>query len=290
MSKTLLYLIIAIIIVAIVVLIALSYSRTDQAPIVGGDKDERGCVSSAGYSWCESSNECERPFEKMCVSDVDTLVAELNNASNINLTKKGESKFTWNLGDGNNFGDTEIVSVLYESSDVRMANYTALEKYIDDNYGLDINNIADGVRGGLRGFYDGYKACVFLFNHNKLEETKEGLMAPVGDSLTVKFECGFFNQNSMPQIMAKNAVERLLATKYKRDLVDVHVTVNKFDESHLVGSVKFGSDMTVAGGIVMAYKNNGNWELIFDGNGAVDCDKIKTEYMFPADSLVGICD
>lgn len=30
---------------------------------VGGDSDEHGCKASAGYSWCESTQQCERPWE-----------------------------------------------------------------------------------------------------------------------------------------------------------------------------------------------------------------------------------
>ena len=33
-------------------------------PVVGADKDEHGCIASAGYSWSELLQECIRPFEK----------------------------------------------------------------------------------------------------------------------------------------------------------------------------------------------------------------------------------
>jgi len=29
----------------------------------GSDRDEHGCIGSAGYQWCERSNQCERPWE-----------------------------------------------------------------------------------------------------------------------------------------------------------------------------------------------------------------------------------
>ncbi|MBU4536714.1 hypothetical protein KJ603_01590 [Patescibacteria group bacterium] len=32
--------------------------------IVGGDVDAHGCIGSAGYLWCESKDECLRPFEE----------------------------------------------------------------------------------------------------------------------------------------------------------------------------------------------------------------------------------
>jgi hypothetical protein len=33
------------------------------APVVGGDRDEHGCIGSAGYRWCEATQQCERPWE-----------------------------------------------------------------------------------------------------------------------------------------------------------------------------------------------------------------------------------
>ncbi len=35
-----------------------------QSPIVGGDRDEHGCIGSAGYVWCEVQQDCIRLFEK----------------------------------------------------------------------------------------------------------------------------------------------------------------------------------------------------------------------------------
>ena len=31
--------------------------------LVGGDRDEHGCIGSAGYQWCEKKVECLRPWE-----------------------------------------------------------------------------------------------------------------------------------------------------------------------------------------------------------------------------------
>lgn len=39
--------------------------------ILGGDKDEHGCIGSAGYSWCEEKQKCLRTWEEPCDS-IDT--------------------------------------------------------------------------------------------------------------------------------------------------------------------------------------------------------------------------
>ncbi|AFQ51775.1 hypothetical protein [Burkholderia cepacia] len=40
-------------------------AQTAQAapPMVGGDRDAHGCIGSAGYAWCEQTQQCERPWE-----------------------------------------------------------------------------------------------------------------------------------------------------------------------------------------------------------------------------------
>ena len=34
-----------------------------QTPTVGADRDDHGCIPSAGYRWCAKANECVRPWE-----------------------------------------------------------------------------------------------------------------------------------------------------------------------------------------------------------------------------------
>jgi putative hemolysin len=37
-------------------------------PVLGGDKDEHGCIGSAGYSWCEAKQKCLRTWEENCTA------------------------------------------------------------------------------------------------------------------------------------------------------------------------------------------------------------------------------
>ncbi len=37
--------------------------------IVGGERDENGCIGSAGYSWCEAKQKCLRSWEEPCQTD-----------------------------------------------------------------------------------------------------------------------------------------------------------------------------------------------------------------------------
>lgn len=50
------------------VVTATSEATPNLSPLVGGDKDEYGCIGSAGYSWCEAKKKCIRVFEEDCLS------------------------------------------------------------------------------------------------------------------------------------------------------------------------------------------------------------------------------
>ena len=42
-----------------------SGNESDE-PLVGGDRDAHECIPSAGYTWCESKQECIKPWETNC--------------------------------------------------------------------------------------------------------------------------------------------------------------------------------------------------------------------------------
>ena len=39
-------------------------SSQKQQPLVGADRDEHGCIGSAGYVWSEQYGKCIRPWEQ----------------------------------------------------------------------------------------------------------------------------------------------------------------------------------------------------------------------------------
>lgn len=42
--------------------------KSEEVPekLIGGDKDDHGCLIGAGYSWCEALGQCIRPWETKC--------------------------------------------------------------------------------------------------------------------------------------------------------------------------------------------------------------------------------
>ena len=53
---------------------AVSISPTET--LLGRDRDEHGCIPSAGYSWCESKQKCLRQWEEKCDGTVTPAIDE----------------------------------------------------------------------------------------------------------------------------------------------------------------------------------------------------------------------
>jgi hypothetical protein len=86
-------------------------------------------------------------------------------------------------------------------------------------------------------------------------------------------------------------IQHILAKKYNRPADEVNITVSKQDGKYASGSVLFGEGGLGEGGVFLARKVGNMWEVVFDGNGSVDCTLLRKDYGFP-DSILkpNFCD
>jgi hypothetical protein len=49
-------------------------AKENNSQIVGNDRDEHGCIGSAGYSWCEEKKKCLRSWEESCYINIPEVV------------------------------------------------------------------------------------------------------------------------------------------------------------------------------------------------------------------------
>ena len=78
----------------------------------------------------------------------------------------------------------------------------------------------------------------------------------------------------------QSAVAAFLANKYQKPVSEVHVTVDKEVPGFASGTVSFGQGGPGEVGAWLAYLGNG-WNVAWDGNGNVDCNKMRQDYGFP---------
>lgn len=88
-------------------------------------------------------------------------------------------------------------------------------------------------------------------------------------------------------------IQYKLAQKYNKPITDIAVTATKKTDNHMAGRVSFiapGLPAPGEGGMFLAVKEGDAWVLVYDGNGSVDCIKLKEIYKFPQEMLTGFCD
>ena len=81
-------------------------------------------------------------------------------------------------------------------------------------------------------------------------------------------------------------IKQLLVEKYGSSASDMTVTVSQQKGNYARGGVTEPG----GGGMWLAVRIKGDWQLVFDGNGVPDCNALKFTYSFPTDLLTGVCD
>jgi len=90
----------------LLVLIALALLASGcTAPIIGGQKDEHGCLIAAGYSWCDAKQKCIRFFEENCTENASaTNTAQMANPASVYCLNKGGTLKIVTAEDGSQSG------------------------------------------------------------------------------------------------------------------------------------------------------------------------------------------
>lgn len=95
------------------------FTKTEsETPALGGDKDEHGCIGSAGYQWCELKQQCLRFWEESCyVADEEAIKLDFSKKYRKSLEN---IKVTINTNTGNHargnvifgpFGPNEVSGI-----------------------------------------------------------------------------------------------------------------------------------------------------------------------------------
>lgn len=94
------------------------------------------------------------------------------------------------------------------------------------------------------------------------------------------FEINYAKDGVLDTTNKITAIKQLFATKYDKDVSDITVTISKEIDTHVQGSVQLDD----GGGYFFAAKANGEWFLVFDGNGAIECILLQNNG-FPEDII-----
>jgi hypothetical protein len=62
----------------------------EEEQMVGNDRDEHGCIGSAGYSWCEAKQKCLRTWEEQCEESAEEDTSQEDGAGQTDEDRAGD--------------------------------------------------------------------------------------------------------------------------------------------------------------------------------------------------------
>lgn len=266
--------------------------QQESALVVGGDKDEHGCLVAAGYSWCEDKGECLRYWEEACMDTVKNTLTRVAQETGINFSDQKESEMKWFFESEDGMENFSLKAYEIEAEEVSPEDFEKIEKYFTDNgFVEDFFNAAGGVTGTFSPYrQDGLSlVCTVAGTFSDLGSAPKGKpYVPTTDKKDTKVACGVFEKSELPEISVEKRIKEALAEKYNKKVSEVEVTISQESENHTRGTTVFQPGGAENSGMFLSAKIDGEWQIIFDGNGTVDCQGLQ-EYGFPENMLEGIC-
>lgn len=168
-----------------------------------------------------------------------------------------------------NYGrrDGEMGLVRQELSIIH--NNTMYRFYIDE-YNSDINKIKTSADWRYKKVFE-HMLASFVF----IETEKQNSISA--------------SENSSQIVAGEDALVSALSDKYNKDEDEVTITISKEYGNFVRGGVEFEPGGQGNSGMFLAVNMDGNWTIVYDGNGAPDCDKLENNYGFSQEMLSGIC-
>ncbi|MGB6881870.1 MAG: hypothetical protein WBD86_01015 [Microgenomates group bacterium] len=172
-------------------------SGCGEEKIIGGDKDEHGCIGSAGYTWCESKQKCLREWEEPCEQEeIFNLLKELEKETQIDFSGIVKTEFIWRV-EGEKVGrvpKTEELTATGKSFDVEGISdeqYQRIETFLINNgFEIDIYNVTDGTFVGATGYKKSQTVCVVIGGASGYKEAIGQWIPPEPDKNDVEVKCG----------------------------------------------------------------------------------------------------
>ncbi|MBU2592655.1 MAG: hypothetical protein ABH867_04715 [Patescibacteria group bacterium] len=164
--------------------------------IVGGDKDEHGCIGSAGYAWCQAKEKCIREWEEPCDNEeVFDLFSRMKDSLSESFSGIAKVDFNWNV-EGEKEGKavkTEILPVSGEgisATEIASGKISEIESFLKDNgFSVDVYNVSAGTIGSAAGYQKGKTVCLITEALSGFNP-EESMIPTITGKSDIKVSCG----------------------------------------------------------------------------------------------------
>jgi len=189
-----------------------SCQNSQQNPIVENDRDEHGCISSAGYSRCETKTKCIRTREEDCIeeqknvqsewwdTDEETkkiqaildIVESIKTTTNINFKTPSPTTFDRIIERSNGIDRAQIDGYLSRAKNLEQTSFDIEEFFKKQGRTMDIYNMADGTVASLVWYQKDDLVCTIYQEVSGRDEGQGEIPETFEDqTFNIKLQCGY---------------------------------------------------------------------------------------------------
>ena len=163
-----------------------------EKQLIGGGKDKHGCLTAAGYSWCEEKQKCLRVWEEGC-DQITTLLTRIKSDTQVELTSLKDVSFDWYMSDTKNSA-VLISGYSIEAYNVSDDDFTRIKAYFADNsYELDVFNNSAATTIGIAAYRKDQVVCLLISAEAGGINKGDSLVKPEAGTSDVQIKCGLIN-------------------------------------------------------------------------------------------------
>jgi hypothetical protein len=269
---------------------AMNRSNTeDNGQLIGGQKDEHGCLIAAGYSWCEAKQKCLRFWEEGCDDQIYSLIEDVKKETGVDFVKKGEAAIKWNYEGEEKTESLNIQGKEFSADGLNESQYQDVENFLETSgFEADPLNISAGVVGALTGYQRKNMVCLLSYQMSDFDENNPQYIPTPQSKKNAEIKCGFLEPDSIPELSLEKQIQKLFAQKYNKKVSEIQINITKETKNYARGGVLFSPGGPGEGGYFFVYKKDEEWNIAADGNGSVSCRYLKY-YGFPDDMTEDFC-
>ncbi|MFH0906780.1 MAG: hypothetical protein ABIC36_03500 [bacterium] len=237
-----------------------------------------------GAFWVSKQTDFDE--EEQIKDDIVVLLESLEKTSSIDFSDIQGIELKWNVEKEQGIEEISIDGNGFEVNSITGEQYQKIEMFFEEqNFDIDLYNVADGIFGSLIGYRKDQIVCVVV-GVSQLDE--QGLPLEE-DKRDAEVYCGKTDENLDHFVSKEEEIKMLFAEKYNTKVSAVEISISKEAENHIKGEVEIlDEELEGAGnvGIFLVAKVDNVWELVFDGNGTFSCETLK-DFDFPEDIQEG---
>lgn len=136
-----------------------------EEQMLGTDKDEHGCIGSAGYTWCEQKQKCLRTWEEPCTGEeVFELLSDIKENVDFDFSGIANTDLDWKIATES--AKTGYDLVLLEGKKITAIELTVdapqevIDYFVDHNFQRDTNNVSVGEFSNETAFTSSNIVCL----------------------------------------------------------------------------------------------------------------------------------